>query len=89
MSFHFDAFLVLWMHGSFYTAGYSLVAAVPDIYKSIYHFNELQIGLGYLPRGAGIVIGGLLRWESHGPQLNSHGQEDRLDSQQGLWRRFD
>ena len=58
MIFHFDTFLVLWMHGSFYTVDYSLVAAVPDIYKSIYHFNELQIGLGYLPRGAGIVIGG-------------------------------
>lgn len=56
--FHFDTFLGLWMHGSFYTVDYSLVAAVPDIYKSIYHFNELQIGLAYLPRGAGIIIGG-------------------------------
>ena len=58
MIFHLDAFLVLWMHGSFYAVDYSLVAAVPDIYKSIYHFNELQIGLAYLPRGAGIIIGG-------------------------------
>jgi len=58
MIFHVDTFLVLWMHGSFYTVDYSLVAAVPDIYKSIYHFNELQIGLAYLPRGAGIIIGG-------------------------------
>lgn len=56
--FHLDTFLVLWMHGSFYTVDYSLVAAVPDIYKSIYHFNELQIGLAYLPRGAGIIFGG-------------------------------
>lgn len=56
--FHLDTFLVLWMHGSFYTVDYSLVAAVPDIYKSIYHFNELQIGLAYLPRGAGIIVGG-------------------------------
>lgn len=56
--FHLDTFLVLWMHGSFYTVDYSLLAAVPDIYKSIYHFNELQIGLVYLPRGAGIIIGG-------------------------------
>ena len=58
MIFHLDTFLVLWMHGSFYTVDYSLVAAVPDIYKSIYHFNELQIGLAYLPRGAGIIVGG-------------------------------
>jgi MFS family permease len=46
------------MHGSFYTVDYSMVAAIPDIYKSIYTFNELQIGLSYLPRGAGIIIGG-------------------------------
>ena len=56
--FYLNTFLVLWMHGSFYTIDYSLVAAVPDIYKSIYQFNELQIGLAYLPRGAGIIIGG-------------------------------
>lgn len=58
MIFHLDTFLVLWMHGSFYTVDYSLVAAVPDIYKSMYNFNELQIGLAYLPRGAGIITGG-------------------------------
>ncbi len=56
--FHLDTFFVLWMHGSFYTVDYSLVAAIPDIYKQIYHFNELQIGLAYLPRGAGIIVGG-------------------------------
>ena len=55
---HFDTFLALWMHGSFYTVDYSLVTAVPDIFKTIYHFNELQIGLSYLPRGAGIIFGG-------------------------------
>ena len=58
MIFHLDTFLVLWMHGSFYTVDYSLVAAVPDIFKTIYHFNELQIGLSYLPRGVGIISGG-------------------------------
>ncbi|EXJ55028.1 uncharacterized protein A1O5_12767 [Cladophialophora psammophila CBS 110553] len=56
--FHLDTFFVLWMHGSFYTVDYSLVAAIPDIYKQIYHFNELQIGLTYLPRGVGIIVGG-------------------------------
>ena len=58
--FHRDTFLALWMHGSFYTVDYSLVAAVPDIYKNIYHFNELQIGLAYLPRGVGIITGGFV-----------------------------
>ena len=56
--FHFDTFLTLWMHGSFYTVDYSLVAAIPDIYKDIYKFNELCIGLAYLPRGLGIISGG-------------------------------
>lgn len=55
--FHKDTFLILWMHASFYTVDYSLVAALPDIYASIYKYNELKIGLSYLPRGAGIIIG--------------------------------
>ena len=58
--FHLDTFLVLWMPGSFYTVDYSFVAAVPDIYKDIYHWNELQIGLSYLPRGVGIIAGGYI-----------------------------
>jgi multidrug resistance protein len=56
--FHFDTFLVLWMHGSFYTVDYSVVASIPDIYTNIYHFNELDVGLAYLPRGVGIIVGG-------------------------------
>jgi multidrug resistance protein len=58
--FHRDTILALWIHGSFYTVDYSFVAALPDIYKTIYHFNELQIGLAYLPRGAGIIVGGFV-----------------------------
>ncbi|EXJ92439.1 hypothetical protein A1O3_00990 [Capronia epimyces CBS 606.96] len=56
--FHRDTFLVLWMHASFYTVDYSLVAAIPDIYQQIYRFNALEIGLAYLPRGVGIIVGG-------------------------------
>ncbi|KAL1966469.1 hypothetical protein VTN77DRAFT_4391 [Rasamsonia byssochlamydoides] len=56
--FYYDTFLCLWMHGSFYAMDYSLAASVPDIYKDIYQFNELQIGLSYLPRGGGIIVGG-------------------------------
>ncbi|OJD32069.1 mfs general substrate transporter [Diplodia corticola] len=55
--FHRDTFLALWMHGSFYTVDYTLVAAVPAIFKDVYSFNELQTGLAYLPRGTGIIIG--------------------------------
>ncbi len=56
--FHLDTFLVLWMHGSFYTVDYSVVASIPEIYTNVYHFNELDIGLAYLPRGVGIIAGG-------------------------------
>lgn len=56
--FHLDTFLALWMHGSFYTVDYSLIAAVPDIYKNVYNFNQLEIGLSFLPRGVGIIAGG-------------------------------
>ena len=58
--FHRDTFLVVWMHGSFYSVDYSLVAAIPDIYQNIYHFNELKIGLSYLLRGVGIITGGFV-----------------------------
>lgn len=55
--FYKDTFLTLWIHGSFYTVDYSFVAASPDIYKDVYHWNELYIGLSYLPRGIGIIAG--------------------------------
>ncbi|CAI6043876.1 unnamed protein product [Clonostachys chloroleuca] len=57
MIFYPDSFLTLWMHGSFYTVDYSFVAALPDIFKDIYEYNEWQLGLAYLPRGVGIIIG--------------------------------
>lgn len=56
--FHLDTFFALWMQGSFYVVDYTVVAAMPDIFKDIYHFNELQIGLTYIPRGVGIIAGG-------------------------------
>ncbi|KAI0436725.1 major facilitator superfamily domain-containing protein [Xylaria telfairii] len=54
--FHRDTILTLWMHGSFYVVDYAFVAALPDIYAN-YNFNELYIGLAYLPRGVGIIVG--------------------------------
>ncbi|KAH6865488.1 major facilitator superfamily domain-containing protein [Alternaria rosae] len=55
--FYRDTFLTLWVHGSFYIVDYTFVAAGPDIYKDIYHWNELYIGLSYLPRGIGTIAG--------------------------------
>ena len=56
--FHLDTFFALWMQGSFYLVDYTVVAVMPDIFKDIYHLNELQIGLTYVPRGVGIIAGG-------------------------------
>lgn len=53
-----DAAQILWMHGSFYMVDYSIQTSIPSSYKDIYQFNELEIGLSYLPRGAGIILGG-------------------------------
>ena len=77
--FHLDTFFVLWMQGSFYVVDYAVVAVMPDIFKDIYHFNELQIGLTYIPRGVGIIAGGILHWEDHGLQLQDSCKKDRLE----------
>ena len=53
-----DAALILWMHASYYMVDYSIQTSIPISFKDIYHFNELEIGLAYLPRSAGIIIGG-------------------------------
>jgi multidrug resistance protein len=55
--FYADTFLCLWLHGSFYAVDYTMVAEVPSIYKNDYNFNEIMIGLAYLPRGFGIICG--------------------------------
>jgi MFS family permease len=33
---------------------------MPDIYKNIYHWNELMVGLSYLPQSVGIILGSFL-----------------------------
>lgn len=53
-----DAALILWMHASYYMVDYSIQTSIPSSFKEIYRFNELQIGLAYLPRSAGIITGG-------------------------------
>lgn len=53
-----DTALVLWMAASPYAVWYCVQASIPPIYKSVYHFTELQVGLAYLTGGAGTVLGG-------------------------------
>ena len=55
-----DTALVLWMHASYYMVDYSIQTSIPSSFRDIYHFNELEIGLAYLPRSAGIITGGYI-----------------------------
>ena len=53
-----DTALILWMAGSPYAVWYCVQASIPTIYKDVYGFNEIQIGLSYLTGGIGVVFGG-------------------------------
>ena len=53
-----DTALILWMAGSPYAVWYCVQASIPTIYKDVYGFNEIQIGLSYLTGGVGVVFGG-------------------------------
>jgi MFS family permease len=55
-----DTALVLWIAASPYAIYYCVQTNIPSIYKDIYGFNELQIGLSYLTGGVGVVLGGYL-----------------------------
>ena len=56
--FYKDTALVLWMAASPYAVWYCVQASIPPIYKDIYAFNEIQIGLSYVTGGLGTVLGG-------------------------------
>lgn len=53
---HKDNALTLWMAASAYANYHCIQASNPLVYKDIYHFNELEIGLAYYPGSAGVVL---------------------------------
>jgi MFS family permease len=57
--FHRDTALALWMSVSFYTVWYTIQASIPPIFER-YGYNELVIGLCFLPGGLGVVVGGIV-----------------------------
>lgn len=57
---HKDAFAVLWMVASSYTVYYTFQVAIPVIFDEVYGYNELYIGLVFLPGLAGMTIGGIV-----------------------------
>lgn len=48
-----DMAVVLFYNAMIYTAFYDVVASIPSLFAEIYHFNDLQIGLCYIPFGIG------------------------------------
>ncbi|RDW69601.1 hypothetical protein BP6252_08621 [Coleophoma cylindrospora] len=51
-----DMAVVLFYNAMIYTAFYDMIASIPSLFAEIYHFNDLQIGLCYLPFGVGCCI---------------------------------
>lgn len=78
-----DASLTLIVHGLNYMADYSIQAATPSAYETIYRFNELHIGLSYLPRGAGIIVGSYANGKlmDRNYELTAHQIGDTLDTE--------
>lgn len=54
-----DAAAILWMVATSYSVYYTFQVAIPVIYDEIYHYNDLQIGLTFLPGLAGMTMGGI------------------------------
>lgn len=55
-----DAAAVLWMVASSYSVYYTFQVAIPVIFEEIYGYNELEIGLTFLPGLAGMTVGGII-----------------------------
>ena len=52
-----DTALILWLGASSYAVWYCIQTSIPLIYKNIYNFNDLEVGLCYLTGGAGVLVG--------------------------------
>jgi multidrug resistance protein len=62
-----DMAVVLFYNALIYTAFYDIMASLPQLFQEVYGFNDLQIGLCYIPFGAGcalasVINGKMLDW---------------------------
>ncbi|KAF2805692.1 MFS general substrate transporter [Mytilinidion resinicola] len=65
--FEKDVGLLLLFNSLVYTAFYDVIASVPYLFEQIYGFNDLQIGLSFIPFGFGalcapLTCGRLMDW---------------------------
>ncbi|KAI1852575.1 hypothetical protein JX265_003057 [Neoarthrinium moseri] len=56
--------LILWLGGVNYALWYCITASIPAVYQEQHGWNELEIGLAYLPGAAAVIIAGIIngRW---------------------------
>jgi MFS family permease len=55
--FYLDTSLALWLSASYYALWYCIQTSIPSTFKaSPYSFNELQVGLAYLPGSVGVIL---------------------------------
>ena len=55
-----DISLILFFNALIYTAFYTITATIPSLFSQIYHFNDLQLGLCYIPFGVGCALASVL-----------------------------
>jgi multidrug resistance protein len=55
-----DMAVVLFYNSLIYTAFYDIMASIPEIFQEIYGFNDLQVGLCYIPFGIGCALASVI-----------------------------
>lgn len=55
-----DMAMVLVYNSLLYTAFYDVVASIPELFHEIYGYNDLQIGLCYIPFGCGCAVASIV-----------------------------
>ncbi|KAK8066679.1 hypothetical protein PG997_013426 [Apiospora hydei] len=58
--FYADAAAVLWMVATSYCVYYTFQVAIPVIYHDAYEYNDLEVGLTFLPGLVGMTVGGII-----------------------------
>lgn len=62
-----DTSVTLWLAGCNYAVWYCISASFPRIYTELYNWNQLAVGLAYLPSSFSIIVAGFVA----GPWMNA------------------
>lgn len=56
IALHLESFLILWASGLMMACFYALATGISNAFHELYGFNDIQVGLMFLPIGAGGII---------------------------------